>query len=120
MANSLVARGVDFFGDYRSLMKSVPGIGGYAARAIMCFGLGEAVGIVDANVARIFRRVFCVRSYDSRAVIYQHLADAVARVAADPRSANFGLLDLGALVCIRRPKCVVCPFARFCPRFGVD
>lgn len=111
--------GETIFGDWRALLTDVPGLGAYAARAIACFGGGEPVGIVDANIARILRRVFRIRTTDPRAAAYQCHADEVAVAAVDPRATNFGLLDVGAVVCAPRPMCDRCPFADFCPRYGV-
>jgi A/G-specific adenine glycosylase len=119
MAQALVERGDAAFDDWREVLRDVPGIGAYAARAIACFARGEKVGIVDANVARIERRLFRVKSADPRAVIYQRYADAIAEVSDDVRATNFGLLDIGAAICVKKPKCDVCPFQVYCPRYGV-
>lgn len=119
MARIAGEKGDAVFADYRFVLKSIPGLGAYAARAIACFSRGEALGIVDANVARILRRIFSVSTIDSRAVVYQQIADRVASSGEDPRQVNFGLLDLGAAICVRSPKCPQCPLASFCPRFGV-
>jgi A/G-specific adenine glycosylase len=119
MAKALVERGDAAFDDWREVLREVPGIGAYAARAIACFARGEKVGIVDANVARIERRLFRVKSADPRAVIYQRYADAIAEDSADVRATNFGLLDIGAAVCVAKPRCGACPFSDYCPRYGV-
>lgn len=119
MAQEIVRLGDAVFDDWRLLILHVPGLGAYAARAIACFSRGEQIGIVDANVARIFRRIFRVTTTDPRAVVYQRLADAVAAQSNDARSANFGLLDIGALICKPKPRCADCPFVGFCPRYGV-
>ena len=119
MAEEIGRLGPAVFDDWRLLLTQVPGLGAYAARAIVCFARGERVGIVDANIARIFRRVFQVPRADPRAVVYQQLADAVAAKASDVRASNFGLLDIGAAICTARPLCADCPFVMFCPRFGV-
>lgn len=119
MAQAVACRGADVFGDWRELERDIPGLGAYAARAIACFGRGEKVGIVDANVARILRRVFRIRTTDSRAAIYQKYADAVAARSADPRETNFGLLDIGAAICVSIPKCPICPLLEFCAQYGV-
>ncbi len=120
MAKVVAELGIGIFDDWKVLLSDVPGLGAYAARAIACFGAGEPVGIVDANVARILRRVFRIESRDVRAVIYQRYADGIATLSEEPRSTNFGLLDIGATICITRPLCERCPFQGFCPRFGVS
>lgn len=91
----------------------------YAARAIECLGFGKPIGIVDANVARVLRRIFGIRiaeigTADAHADTFQRYADAVATVSPDARATNFGLLDLATAVCVRRPKCGECPMAPEC------
>jgi A/G-specific adenine glycosylase len=111
---ALEGRGTDSLRDWRMAIKSIPGIGAYAARAIACFVFGERVGIVDSNVARIIRRVFGLRVTDPRTAIFQQYSDAIAVASPNPRASNFGLLDLGAAVCGRKPKCQECPFSAVC------
>jgi|ERR1035437_789522 A/G-specific adenine glycosylase len=119
MAEAILRLGAPATADWRVIMAEVPGLGAYSARAISCFGWGSPVGIVDANVARIVRRVFRVVPRDPRAVIYQRYADELADAASDPRATNFGLLDIGAAVCRPTPICGRCPFASFCPRYDI-
>ena len=119
MAEAVGILGSRIFGDWQKLLTLVPGIGAYGARAIACFGGGQRLGIVDANVARILRRLFRIRNDDVRAPIYQRYADELGVVASDTRASNFGLLDIGADICVKVPKCAICPFSRFCLRYGV-
>jgi len=119
MATAIVKHGVDIFENWKTLLADVPGIGAYAARAIASFGRAERVGIVDANVARILRRLFKIRTADPRAVIFQEYADRIALRSDDVRATNFGLLDIGALVCLPKPLCGRCPYNEFCPRYGI-
>ena len=96
-------------------LKMIPGLGNYSTRAILSFGHRVPVAVVDANVARIFRRVFqTVMPRRSSQGLLQSLADSLL-----PKSAhqmyNFGLLDIGSLVCrYVNPKCDVCPLRGLC------
>ncbi|MHB8147565.1 MAG: hypothetical protein ACYDGM_09960 [Vulcanimicrobiaceae bacterium] len=119
MARIVCKSGEAVFHDWKKLLADVPGLGAYASRAITCFAKGEVVGIVDANVARIERRVFRIAAEDPRAVIFQRYADEIALAAMDARETNFGLLDLGALVCLPAPRCEVCPLDHICTKYGV-
>ena len=114
MAEAAACKGNELFDDWRAVLKDVPGLGAYASRAIASFGHGEHVGIVDANVARILCRVFAIRTRDPRAAIFQRRADQIAASANDIRATNYGLLDIAATICVKRPLCHLCPFARFC------
>ncbi|MDP9024377.1 MAG: hypothetical protein M3N13_03240 [Candidatus Eremiobacteraeota bacterium] len=94
--------------------RTLPGIGAYGARAIACFAFGRSVGIVDANVIRIFDRVFAHPKVDPRSRRYQTYADRVARYSPDAKASNYGLLDIGSAICVRTPKCSKCPLNNDC------
>ncbi len=114
MAAIIEQRGVDILEDWKETLKSVPGLGSYGARAVSCFGRRIAVGIVDANVARIERRVFGLLERDSRAAVFQEYADRIAEAADAPDYTNYGLLDIGASVCLSVPRCGLCPLKHVC------
>ena len=96
-------------------LKMVPGLGDYSARAILSFGYNVPAAVVDANVARILQRVFqeaMPRRPPPR--LLQSVADSLLP-RTDHRAFNFGLLDIGALVCrYVDPRCDVCPLRGLC------
>lgn len=96
---------------------SLPGIGPYAASAIRCFVFGVSEPVIDVNVVRIVERAFGVayeRGEGRRNKDVKRLAVALLS-GRQPREVNWGLLDLGALVCRQRqPRCGVCPLNRAC------
>lgn len=118
MAGGVVRLGPNVFDDWHKMLEHLPGIGAYGARAIACFGRGQKIGIVDANVARILRRVFRIANDDTRAPIYQRYADAIGVAGPNARATNFGLLDIGAGACTPVPQCDGCPLEPKCLRFG--
>lgn len=93
----------------------LPGIGDYASRAIMSFGHGMPVAVVDSNVERVLRRVFgnhLVATSD-RTTLQRIADDLLPR--KQHRDFNFALLDLGSLICRpARPLCDNCPIRRQC------
>ena len=110
----VLSRGVASLADWRASLNEIPGLGAYGARAVACFGFSEQVGLVDANVARVLRRLFALRQEDPRAVIFQKYADALANSSHDARALNYSLLDLGAEICMAKPSCLSCPLATCC------
>lgn len=98
-------------------IKALPGVGPYTANAVATFAFGQAVPVVEANIARVVARLF-----NSRAPIDTAIGrDALWKNAASllPKSGaphhNSALMDLGALVCTSRfPKCEICPVRPFC------
>ena len=95
---------------------ALPGVGQYTARAILAFAFATPAAVVDTNVARIIARAFAGRSLTWSEV--QHHADSFVNSSSDANWVwgwNQGMLDLGALVCLKRsPRCEACPIQRQC------
>jgi A/G-specific adenine glycosylase len=101
----------------RNALLALPGVGPYAANAVLCFAYGENYPIVDTNVIRVMARVFSVRSSKARPHTDPKLwACARQLVASDrPVAYNRALLDFAAVVCRpREPLCPNCPMNRIC------
>jgi A/G-specific adenine glycosylase len=95
----------------------LPYVGRYAASALRCFLLGARVPVVDANVARVYRRALGVpipeRELRRSHASWDFARRFVPRVKA--REFNWALLDLGGTVCTpRAPRCASCPLAQRC------
>ena len=103
--------------DLQGLLE-VPGLGSYSATAILSFGYGVPIAILDANVERILSRVFgnTLPPRPSRTML-----DEIAQMLLPKRGHreyNYGLLDLGRLVCrYVHPRCGECPLAPVCDYF---
>ena len=101
--------------DHDSL-RALPGIGEYTAGAILSIAGNESVPAVDANVERVFARLFDIDAPVKSPIA----ADYIRHIAAalippgQARLFNQALMELGALVCGRNPRCGDCPLARFC------
>ncbi len=111
---------VGFFRDPRRL-SSLPGVGEYVASAVACFALGRRVAVVDANTARIAARVLGLEDTGEprRSPPVRRFLQAMAGVRR-ARDVNFGLIDLGAMVCVAgTPRCSVCPIEADCRKGGV-
>jgi len=102
--------------DYGALLQ-LPGIGAYTAAAILSIAFGQDVPAVDANVRRVFARLFDVDTPLGTAVTEKRLR-SLAEMHLPPGSAgayNQALMDLGALVCTpRTPQCAACPLEDRC------
>jgi len=105
-------------GDPQELLQ-LPGVGNYIANAILCFAFGKNVPIVDANIVRIFCRVFSIKPIrekhkDKR--LWQLAKEVIAIVPKNHcRDFNWGLLDLANLICTpKKPSCPICPLSEVC------
>ena len=98
----------------------VPGLGDYSATAILSFGYGVPVAVLDTNVERILVRVF-------RYTLPPRPTWATLRELAQfllpregHRAYNYGLLDLGRQICTYvDPRCGECPLTSECDFYNL-
>jgi A/G-specific adenine glycosylase len=102
--------------DYQQLL-ALPGIGPYTAAAIASVAGNQDVAVVDANVIRVYARLFDLELPVREAATKKRIT-AMARdllPSGRARLYNQALMDLGGLVCLpKNPRCEVCPIASFC------
>lgn len=93
---------------------TLPGVGGYTARAVACFAYGQPVPVVDTNVRRVVARAVHGRADAGAPSAARDHADVAALLPNNPSAHLFSaaLMELGATVCIARsPRCGLCPVA---------
>jgi len=98
-------------------LRELPGVGAYTAAAVASIGFGEAIPVLDGNVARVLSRLIGYRADPGRAAGRRILSGAAAELLdpACPGDSNQALMELGATVCRpRQPRCAVCPLAAEC------
>lgn len=98
-------------------LMSLPYVGRYAANAIACVAFGAAVPVIDANVARIYGRVFTLPPPPPRLAAAHDLWNLATRLLPPRRAKvfNWALLDLGNAVCMpKSPACDRCPIVSRC------
>ncbi len=96
---------------------SIPYIGKYSAHAILCFCFNKKAPIVDVNVYRIISRFYKIKFVkDPR---NEETWSTISKLLPDSNwiSYNYGLLDHGALICRKKPKCTVCTLRNKCSHF---
>ncbi|EPR38732.1 A/G-specific adenine glycosylase [Desulfovibrio sp. X2] len=109
--------------DDPAALAKLPGIGPYTAGAIAAIAYGRDVPAVDANVERVFARLFDLdlppKEPKTHAFIVKTAQDLIPPGRA--RELNQALMELGALVCLpKRPRCSECPVSAFCEAFRLD
>jgi len=119
MLKAAAAIAVDHGGVFPSdpaAIRSLPGVGDYTAGAIASIAFGLPEPAVDANVLRVFARVLDldapVRSKEARTLV----GETVRSLMPGDRAGDFtqALMELGALVCSRKPACPECPVGSQC------
>jgi len=102
--------------DHKEIL-NLPGVGRYTAGAVASFAYDDPQPIVDANVARIFSRVFDFQErVDTGGGTKQLWQWAEALLSNDsPRSYNSALMEHGQQVCTNKaPKCDGCEISVYC------
>jgi A/G-specific adenine glycosylase len=97
-------------------LEDLPGVGPYTARAVLAFGHGRGIGVVDTNVVRVLSRAVAGRPLCGKDA--QRLADRLVP-GRDAWRFNQAMFDLGACCCTARaPRCGACPLAASCRWVG--
>ncbi len=95
----------------------LPGVGMYAANAVLSFTSSKNVPLLDTNFIRVIYRVFGIKSQKSRARDDRKIWEFAETLIPHGNSKNFNLaiLDFAALVCrAKKPKCSECPIRNIC------
>jgi A/G-specific adenine glycosylase len=105
------------------LLLTLPGIGKYTAGAIMSIAFNKEYPLVDANIERLFARLFNldkpVKDKETHAFIWDKARELIPQGKA--RLFNQALMELGALVCIsKNPRCKICPISSDCKSFSLN
>jgi A/G-specific adenine glycosylase len=96
---------------------SLPGIGEYTASAILCFGFGGDVPIVDANVVRVLTRIFGLPV--THRIGNSSLKELARKLVPKGKGVDYNeaILDFAAIVCKKNPLHQKCPLTDLCSYF---
>jgi A/G-specific adenine glycosylase len=97
-------------------IERLPGVGRSTAAAIAAFAFGERAAILDGNVKRVLARTFGVRGWPGERTVQAKLWALAERELPkrDIETYTQALMDLGATVCMPRPRCEACPVKAAC------
>jgi A/G-specific adenine glycosylase len=100
----------------REELAKIKGLGPYTISAILSFAFHQKSAAVDGNVARVVSRYFLIEEDISKSGVKQKIQELVLSHLPDvePWLAMEGLIELGARVCQRIPKCSLCPLQKGC------
>ena len=94
---------------------ALPGVGIYLTGAALSFGYGKKAPVLDSNVVRLLSRLTGMKAKK-----YEEYLRLLWELVPDKEHDyfNYGLIDLGALVChYRQPRCRSCPLREFCVQY---
>jgi len=100
-------------------LERLPGVGAYTARAVASFACGTEALAWDTNFSRVLGRYF--KGSKNNEVCTGEMVKKIMRELRvsnlSARNFNAAVMDFGALVCMRNPKCGECPLASHCVYF---
>lgn len=100
-------------------LRRLPGIGPYTAAAIASIAFGRDAPVLDGNTIRVLSRLRCVAGDPGRAAVRTTLRQVATNLLppGDASRFNQALMDLGARICVprpRAPRCDACPLSPHC------
>ncbi len=107
-----------FPSDEKSLL-SLPGVGLYTARALQAFSFRKDVSVVDVNIERVISRLTKTMKLPSDMLPMNDVHAINEAILPKGKSEQWheALMDLGATICRKNPKCDVCPLQKDCASY---
>ncbi len=99
---------------------SLPGIGPYTASAIASIAFNQDIPVIDANVERVFARIFDVDAPLKQRSTRKQMEELAWSLLPLGKSRQFNqaLMDFGSIICTpKNPLCEECPLADQCLAF---
>lgn len=94
----------------------IKGLGHYTVGAILSFAFRKRAAAVDGNVMRVLSRYLLIREDISKNKTVQELRQVALSILPEEESwvVNEALIELGATICSKKPKCAKCPLKLTC------
>lgn len=100
-------------------LSKIKGLGPYTVGAILSFAFHQKAAAVDGNVVRVLSRLFLIEQEVSKTSTQKQLRQLTLELLPDdePWVIMEALIELGATVCQKQPKCALCPIQKQCLAF---
>ncbi|GAB4234349.1 MAG: A/G-specific adenine glycosylase [Chlamydiales bacterium] len=102
--------------DNEQQLKQIKGIGPYTVGAILSFAFKQKAAAVDGNVLRVLARYYNIHEDISSTLTINRLRKIAYDILPEKETwvFNEALIELGALVCKKKPECSQCPLQHSC------
>lgn len=100
-------------------LQKVKGLGPYTIGAILSFAFKQKEAAVDGNVLRVLSRYDALEEPIDKLAVQKKLRDRCQALLPEkePWIVMEALIELGALVCQKKPSCNLCPLKGSCQAF---
>ena len=94
---------------------TLPGIGDYTAKAIIGIAFNQSVMPLDANIERIFARLYAFNKPLTKIKNQLHERSQCFRSKNNTSNLIQSFMDYGSLICTpRNPNCAICKIQKYC------
>lgn len=102
--------------DNLDALLDVKGIGSYTAGAILSFAFHQKAAAVDGNVSKVIARYFELKEDLTQVKVKKELHSKTLSLLPDkePWVVMEALIELGATLCAKTPRCAECPLSSGC------
>jgi A/G-specific adenine glycosylase len=102
--------------DSKEALAEIKGLGDYTIGAILSFAFHKRIPAVDGNVVRVLARYLKIEEDISKPRTIKMIRERAEQLLPDEESwiVNEALIELGATLCQRKPKCGECPLRLNC------
>jgi len=103
-------------------LKKIKGLGPYTIGAIQSFAFQLRAPAVDGNVIRVLARHFAIKEDISLPKTLSAIKSHAEKLLPqhEPWLFNEALIELGATICTKKPKCQMCPIKNSCKAFAYE
>jgi A/G-specific adenine glycosylase len=100
-------------------LAKIKGIGPYTCGAILSFAFHQKAAAVDGNVARVLSRYFLIEEVITKSGVQKQIRALTLEIlpSVEPWVIMEALIELGATLCQKEPKCALCPLQNSCKGF---
>lgn len=100
-------------------LKKIKGLGPYTVAAIRSFAFRQHAAAVDGNVIRVLSRLFQIEDDISKNITVNRMREIAFQILPEDESwiQNEALIELGATICKKKPKCSECPLKTDCKAY---
>ncbi len=104
----------------RELLIKIKGFGSYTAGALLSFAFHKKAPAVDGNVMRVLTRFFYIEEDVTKLRTRTLIEGLVEKLLPEhePWVVMEALIELGALICTKRPSCHLCPVNEKCRAYN--
>ncbi len=101
-------------------LSTIKGLGPYTIGAIRSFAFQQKASAVDGNVIRVISRYLLIQEDIAKPKTVNKIRSLVDEMLPDhePWIISEALIELGATVCTKQPKCHACPLSATCRAYA--